>query len=99
MNIGIKYFISFVIFLLNKKSMKLNFMLSVESAGVEPASKQVTKVLSTCVSFYWLSGSIREKAPKIKPYLLNFIPIPKTYRNYPDVVGASNQKGIGQSLL
>lgn len=32
-------------------------VLSVEPAGVEPASKQVTKVLSTCLVFRKLSGA------------------------------------------
>jgi len=36
----------------------------VELAGVEPASKQVTKVLSTCLDYYWLSGETRKQSPK-----------------------------------
>ena len=36
----------------------------VELSGVEPPSKQVTDVLSTCLSGGWLSGRLRTSAPK-----------------------------------
>jgi len=35
-----------------KKRLRNYKFLKVEPAGVEPASKQVTKVLSTCLSHY-----------------------------------------------
>jgi hypothetical protein len=71
----------------------------VEPAGVEPASKQVTKVLSTCLSFYWFSTYTREKAPKTYAYLFYLILASKPCKNGPDFVGASNHKGIRQSLM
>ena len=36
----------------------------VELEGVEPSSKQLTDVLSTCLSGGWLSGWLRTSAPK-----------------------------------
>ena len=36
----------------------------VELGGVEPPSKQLTDVLSTCLSGDWLSGRLRTSAPK-----------------------------------
>ena len=38
--------------------------LFVELGGVEPPSKQLTDVLSTCLSDGWLSGRLRTSAPK-----------------------------------
>ncbi len=37
--------------------------LTVEPAGVEPASEQVTNLLSTCVFLYWFSSCDRERTP------------------------------------
>ena len=42
----------------------------VELGGVEPPSKQVTSVLSTCLSGGWLSGWRRTPAPKATRSLL-----------------------------
>ena len=38
--------------------------MEVELEGVEPSSKQLTDVLSTCLSGGWLSGWLRTSAPK-----------------------------------
>ena len=35
----------------------------VESPGVEPGSKQETNMISTCLSFYWLSGEAGKRQP------------------------------------
>ena len=40
----------------------------VESPGVEPGSKQETNMVSTCLSFYWLSGEGWQKAAD--PFLI-----------------------------
>ena len=37
---------------------------SVELGGLEPPSRQVTNLLSTCLSGGWLSGRLRTSAPK-----------------------------------
>ena len=42
----------------------------VELAGVEPASKQLTKVLSTCLVSCWLSGKARKLTSKLLLILL-----------------------------
>ena len=42
----------------------------VELAGVEPASKQETNMVSTCLSFCWLSGTGWQEAAD-----LNLIPL------------------------
>ena len=44
--------------------------LPVEPGGVEPPSKQLTDVLSTCLSGGWLSGMLRTSAPKASLSLL-----------------------------
>ena len=44
--------------------------LFVELEGVEPSSKQAAKLLSTCLSFDWLSGSDRSKKNQSDPYSL-----------------------------
>ena len=46
--------------------------LSVELEGVEPSSKQLTDVLSTCLSDGWLSGRLRTSAPKATRILCDF---------------------------
>ncbi len=46
--------------------------LFVELGGVEPPSKQLTDVLSTCLSDDWLSGRLRTSAPKAFLILLIF---------------------------
>ena len=58
----------------------------VELEGVEPSSKQGTDVISTCLSFYWLSGVAREEAPKTKPYSLYLVRQPGPLPNQPEIV-------------
>ena len=48
---------------LNKKETS-GGLFRVELEGVEPSSKQLTDVLSTCLSDGWLSGRLRTSAPK-----------------------------------
>lgn len=43
----------------------------VELEGLEPSSKQIAEVLSTCLAGYWLSDKARKSAPK--PCLISLI--------------------------
>jgi hypothetical protein len=62
-----------------------NFDLLVELEGLEPSSKQGTGMLSTCLSFYWLSGLAWEEAPKTKTYSLYLIRKPGPPPNQSEV--------------
>ncbi len=45
---------------------------NVEPAGVEPASKHMPNMLSTCVFLYWFSGISRKRTNLLIPNLLWF---------------------------
>ena len=51
--------------------IKLGTLIFVELAGVEPASKQSAKKLSTRLFFLWLSAAVRGKTPLAAAYPLN----------------------------
>ena len=57
---------------LQQKKRVSHETLSVELEGVEPSSKQLTDVLSTCLSDGWLSGRLRTSAPKATRILCDF---------------------------
>ena len=53
-----------IIFLIISAFPKGKFPFQVELGGVEPPSKQVTEMLSTCLVTDWLSGDPRAATPK-----------------------------------
>jgi len=69
--------------------MKIPVQNSVEPAGVEPASKRVAKVLSTCLAEVWLSAKEKYSADHAFAYLLKFRLCIEAYIGYLFVYDAS----------
>jgi len=57
----------------------------VELAGVEPASKQATYGLSTCLFCYWFSIVNREQKLYLQLSSLNFDKTPEHHLIYPHI--------------
>ena len=68
----------------------------VELGGVEPPSKQLTSVLSTCLSDGWLSGRHRTSAPKAALSLLRFTGAPRHRTGYPVFTCTSGSAADGR---
>ena len=68
----------------------------VELEGLEPSSKQIAEVLSTCLAGYWLSDKARKSAPK--PCLISLIsPRPPERRHSQPEIASALWSGWNQA--
>lgn len=70
----------------------------VELAGFEPASKQATYVLSTCLFCLLFSTTDREQTPYLQLSFLNFDKTPKHHLIYPHIAVPLDQTPQGKAF-